>query len=288
MERCLLGSARDMWLPLVGHDCDAEGDETQCLASSARSPGEEAKRYRCYWGSRFDEAERTPHLVQDSGFKTIQIPLHRSYNRLWSAIQRLSLWAQLSIQWCFLISLRDGRPRVRCPWCWTYVSRDRRGHQHWPNHKHLARTILPAKNSADGRQECARGTCTIGSNSRNQWVILYRFSCPLLKQETSAFPISLFWFAWTSYKSVHWIVPIIASALWGWSFYTLILMTYTYTEDSYKASRFHLRGRMCEEYPLTDIFWPISSGLQRLRTRRPQPCPQRSGRWLSIIWTADV
>ena len=41
-----------------------------------------------------------------------------------------------------------------------------------------------------------------------------------------AHPISLFWFAWTTYKSVHWIVPIIASSLWGWSFYTLILMTY--------------------------------------------------------------
>lgn len=40
-----------------------------------------------------------------------------------------------------------------------------------------------------------------------------------------AHPISLFWFAWTSYKSVHWIVPILASTLWGWSFYTLILMT---------------------------------------------------------------
>ena len=50
-----------------------------------------------------------------------------------------------------------------------------------------------------------------------------------------AFPLSLFWFAWTSYKSVHWIVPIIASALWRWSFYTLILMTYTYTEDSYEV-----------------------------------------------------
>jgi hypothetical protein len=27
------------------------------------------------------------------------------------------------------------------------------------------------------------------------------------------FPISLFWFAWTSYRSIHWIVPILASAL---------------------------------------------------------------------------
>jgi MFS family permease len=49
------------------------------------------------------------------------------------------------------------------------------------------------------------------------------------------FPISLFWFAWTTYTSIHWIVPILASALWGWSFYTLILMTYCYTEDSYKS-----------------------------------------------------
>lgn len=54
--------------------------------------------------------------------------------------------------------------------------------------------------------------------------------------EYEVFPISLFWFAWTTYKSVHFIVPIIASAFWGWSFYTLILMTYTYTEDSYKVS----------------------------------------------------
>ena len=50
------------------------------------------------------------------------------------------------------------------------------------------------------------------------------------------FPISLFWFSWTTYKSVHFIVPVIASAFWGWSFYTLILMTYTYTEDSYKVN----------------------------------------------------
>ena len=51
----------------------------------------------------------------------------------------------------------------------------------------------------------------------------------------TVFPISLFWFAWTTYKTVHWTVPVIASAFWGWSFYTLILMTYTYTEDSYKV-----------------------------------------------------
>ena len=57
----------------------------------------------------------------------------------------------------------------------------------------------------------------------------------LSKLAAIAFPISMFWFAWTSYQSVHWIVPILASALWGWSFYTLILMTYMYIEDSYKV-----------------------------------------------------
>ncbi|KAL0257076.1 hypothetical protein SLS55_007886 [Diplodia seriata] len=50
-----------------------------------------------------------------------------------------------------------------------------------------------------------------------------------------AFPISLLWFAWTTSPSIHPIIPILASALWGWSFYTLILMTFTYTEDSYKV-----------------------------------------------------
>lgn len=30
-------------------------------------------------------------------------------------------------------------------------------------------------------------------------------------------------------------MPILFSAFWGWSFYTLILMTYMYTEDSYNV-----------------------------------------------------
>ncbi|QIW96577.1 hypothetical protein AMS68_002095 [Peltaster fructicola] len=55
----------------------------------------------------------------------------------------------------------------------------------------------------------------------------------LSKVAAVAFPVSLFWFAWTSYSWMPAIVPILASALWGWSFFTLILMTYMYTEDSY-------------------------------------------------------
>ncbi|CAJ2505244.1 Uu.00g126380.m01.CDS01 [Anthostomella pinea] len=47
------------------------------------------------------------------------------------------------------------------------------------------------------------------------------------------FPLSMFFFAWTTYTSIHPLVPIVASAFWGWSFYTLILMTFQYTEDAY-------------------------------------------------------
>ncbi|KAF7846174.1 hypothetical protein BT93_L4992 [Corymbia citriodora subsp. variegata] len=48
-------------------------------------------------------------------------------------------------------------------------------------------------------------------------------------------PISLFWFAWSANypESIHWIAPVLATVLFGWSFYTLILMTYMYVEDSY-------------------------------------------------------
>ncbi|TGO38781.1 hypothetical protein BHYA_0067g00110 [Botrytis hyacinthi] len=50
------------------------------------------------------------------------------------------------------------------------------------------------------------------------------------------FPISLFWFAWSAQPgSVHWIVPIIASTFYGWSFYTIIQMTFMYIEDTYKV-----------------------------------------------------
>ncbi|ESZ97966.1 hypothetical protein SBOR_1637 [Sclerotinia borealis F-4128] len=50
------------------------------------------------------------------------------------------------------------------------------------------------------------------------------------------FPISLFWFAWSAQPgTVHWIVPIIASVFYGWSFYTIIQMTFMYIEDTYKV-----------------------------------------------------
>jgi len=37
----------------------------------------------------------------------------------------------------------------------------------------------------------------------------------------------------TQFKIFFFFLRIIASALWGWSFYVLILASYTYVEDSY-------------------------------------------------------
>lgn len=48
-------------------------------------------------------------------------------------------------------------------------------------------------------------------------------------------PISLLVFAFTANPDIHPTISILATAFWGWSFYTLILMTLTYTEDAYKT-----------------------------------------------------
>jgi MFS family permease len=48
-------------------------------------------------------------------------------------------------------------------------------------------------------------------------------------------PISLFWFAWTSYRSIHWIVPIIASSFFGAGIYIVILGVLNYVVDSYQV-----------------------------------------------------
>jgi len=48
-------------------------------------------------------------------------------------------------------------------------------------------------------------------------------------------PISLFWFAWTSFSSVHWIVPIIASSFFGAGIYIVILGVLNYVVDSYQT-----------------------------------------------------
>lgn len=57
----------------------------------------------------------------------------------------------------------------------------------------------------------------------------------LAKLAAIVLPISLTVFAFTADPDIHPLVPILASTFWGWSFYTLILMTLTYTEDAYRT-----------------------------------------------------
>jgi MFS family permease len=48
-------------------------------------------------------------------------------------------------------------------------------------------------------------------------------------------PASLLAFAFTATSDIHPVFPVFISVFWGWSFYCLILMTLTYTEDSYRT-----------------------------------------------------
>ncbi|KAL3454429.1 major facilitator superfamily domain-containing protein [Aspergillus insuetus] len=48
-------------------------------------------------------------------------------------------------------------------------------------------------------------------------------------------PMSLFWFGWSSYSSVHWIVPIIASSFFGAGLYIVIWSILNYLVDSYQT-----------------------------------------------------
>ncbi|GAA5885782.1 hypothetical protein JCM6882_007562 [Rhodosporidiobolus microsporus] len=47
------------------------------------------------------------------------------------------------------------------------------------------------------------------------------------------YPASLFWFAWTSAPSIHWIVPTLATAFFGWAFFTLVFAFQAYITDGY-------------------------------------------------------
>lgn len=77
------------------------------------------------------------------------------------------------------------------------------------------------------------------------------------------FPISLFFFAWTSFPPVPWIVPIIAGGLFGVSSHTLFLIVSDYTVASYSiyaasaiAAQSFLREFMCGSfYLITEIMY---------------------------------
>lgn len=77
------------------------------------------------------------------------------------------------------------------------------------------------------------------------------------------FPISLFFFAWTSFPPVPWIVPIIAGALFGVSSHVIFLIVSDYTVASYSiyaasaiAAQSFMRELMCGSFTIiTEIMY---------------------------------
>ncbi|KIW92799.1 uncharacterized protein Z519_06648 [Cladophialophora bantiana CBS 173.52] len=51
--------------------------------------------------------------------------------------------------------------------------------------------------------------------------------------ESAFMPIGLFWFGWTCYSSVHWIVPTIAVGVATMGIFSIFLGTFNYTADCY-------------------------------------------------------
>ncbi|CAG2009050.1 unnamed protein product [Fusarium graminearum] len=46
-------------------------------------------------------------------------------------------------------------------------------------------------------------------------------------------PVGLFWFAWTSFDSIHWIVPIIGTVFFAWGLVLVFMALLNYLIDSY-------------------------------------------------------
>ncbi|KIX09010.1 uncharacterized protein Z518_00088 [Rhinocladiella mackenziei CBS 650.93] len=51
--------------------------------------------------------------------------------------------------------------------------------------------------------------------------------------ESALMPIGLFWFGWTCYSSIHWIVPTIAIAVATMGIFSIYLASFNYTADVY-------------------------------------------------------
>ena len=70
-------------------------------------------------------------------------------------------------------------------------------------------------------------------------------------------PVSLFWLAFTRYKHVHWIAPIIASIGFGTGFLLCFTSTFTYLVSAYRpmaassmAANAFVRSAFAAAFPL--------------------------------------
>jgi hypothetical protein len=73
-------------------------------------------------------------------------------------------------------------------------------------------------------------------------------------------PIGMFWFAFTGYSSIHWIVPILAGIPFGWGVVLVFSSVFNYLVDAYRewsasamAANTFLRCVMAGGFPLFSV-----------------------------------
>ena len=82
-------------------------------------------------------------------------------------------------------------------------------------------------------------------------------------------PIGLWWFSWTWFKSIHWIVPMLALVLIINGIYAIFLATYNYLTDAYGenassavAAQGFMRNAFASSFPLFATFMFKGMGIQ--------------------------
>ncbi|GAB7339624.1 hypothetical protein MBLNU457_6218t1 [Dothideomycetes sp. NU457] len=84
-----------------------------------------------------------------------------------------------------------------------------------------------------------------------------------------ALPVGLFWFAWTTYSSIHWIIGIIGCSLFGFGQVLMFISMMNYTVDAYTvfaasalAASAILRGLFGAVFPLFTTYMYANLGVQ--------------------------
>lgn len=97
-------------------------------------------------------------------------------------------------------------------------------------------------------------------------------------------PVGLFWFAWTSFDSIHWIVPIIGTVFFAWGLVLVFMALLNYLIDSCKrvkpptpssANRHQMLSSLRPSWQPTQSFDPFSA--------LPFPCLQSRCTRISVF-----
>ncbi|KAH8816505.1 MFS multidrug transporter-like protein [Xylogone sp. PMI_703] len=131
----------------------------------------------------------------------------------------------------------------------------------------LARYLAPIQDSNSSSKSTSRWIRNLDLSSPEGR--LY-FACI----ESALLPIGLFWFGWTSFSSIPWIVPVMAIACATMGIYSIYLATFNYLADTYHryassalAAQSACRNVLGGVFPLvtvqmfTNLGYPAASSL---------------------------